>query len=454
MEFERKIYKEILDWKKNSNGKTALLIEGARRVGKSTIARKIGKTYKSYVVIDFSRASKNIKNVFENSLNNLDIFFQTISLEYDIDLYKRESLIIFDEVQRFPRARETIKLLVEDGRYDYIETGSLISLKENVKDILIPSEEEKIKMYPLDFEEFLLAFNISKKTFNYLNNCFDNKVEVDDIIHKQMMEIFKLYLIVGGMPKAVQTFVDTKDIFKVNKVLEEIYVGYKKDITKYQKENKLNIEEIFDLIPSELNNTNKRFILKDLNSNSRFYKYETSFTWLKNSNVGLFVHNVDEPKYPLLASKERTLFKLFYLDVGLLTYKLLNGNQAEILNSDFDFNKGSIYEAVVASELKAHRFELYYNNNKKRGEIDFLIEINNKVVPIEVKSGKDYKVHRAINNLLNNKEFNYDYGYVLSNNNLSVDNKLIYLPIYMICFIKQNTLENEKIINIDISKLI
>ena len=256
------------------------------------------------------------------------------------------------------------------------------------------------------------------------------------------------------MPKAVKRFVETNDINVVNQILDDIDKGYKEDITKYQKNNKFLIQDIYNLIPSELNSQNKRFILKNLNQKARFYQYETSFTWLKNSGVGLFVHNVDNPHYPLLASKERTLFKLFLSDVGLLTYKYFNGNQIEILNGDSKLNYGAIYEAVTAQELKAHGFELYYNTDKKRGEIDFLIESNNKVIPIEVKSGKDYKRHSALTQLLNNKEFNYEFGYVLYNGNLEVSNSIIYLPIYMVMFLQNLRDNNPKIIYLDISKLI
>lgn len=269
-----------------------------------------------------------------------------------------------------------------------------------------------------------------------------------------MMNLFLTYLVVGGFPKAVDTFIKTKDISKVNLVLNDIDYGYNQDIVKYQKENKLLIQEIYNLIPSELNSTNKRFILKNLNPKARFFQYETSFTWLKNSGVGLFVHNVDNPIYPLLASKERTLFKLFLNDVGILTYKLLNGNQIAILNGHSNLNYGAIYEAVVAQELTAHNFPLYYNTDKKRGEIDFLIEKDANVYPIEIKSGKDYKRHSSLTQLMNNKSFNYKQAYVFSNNNIQVKNNIVYLPIYMICFIKNESNQDKQIINLDISKLI
>lgn len=265
------------------------------------------------------------------------------------------------------------------------------------------------------------------------------------------MNLFNTYLVVGGMRRAVQTFVETKDIYRVNKVLSDIDYGYREDIAKYQKDSKLLIQEIYDLIPSELNAQNKRFILKNLNEKAMFYQYETSYAWLKNSGVGLFVHNVDNPIYPLPASKERTLFKLFFSDVGLLTYKLFNGNQAGITT----LNYSAIYEAATAQELKSHGFDLCYNSDKKRGEIVFLIELENSVIPIEIKSGKEYKKHSALNQLMDNPDFNYKKGYVFCNRNVeSNHDKITYLPIYMIDFVSKPKSCREQIISLDIFSLI
>lgn len=308
-------------------------------------------------------------------------------------------------------------------------------------------------MYPLDFEEFIIACRVSQNIINYLNDCFNNLSKVDDLIHRQLMKLFNLYLIVGGMPKSVDEYINTNNIQNVNNTLRDIDVGYLKDITKYDFKHKLLIEDIYNLIPSELNSTNKRMILKNLNEKARFYQYEESFVWLLNSGVGLFTYNASNPVYPLLASKERTLFKLFLCDTGLLTYKLLNGNQIKILNGEVNINFGAIYEAVIAQELTAHKFQLFYYNSKKLGEIDFIIEHNAKVITLEIKSGKDYKRHSAINNLLSEKEFNIDKGYVLNNDNIQVDNNLIYLPIYMIMFFKNNDENKDLIYKVDISTL-
>ena len=370
------------------------------------------------------------------------------------NLVENETVIFIDEIQEAKDAITPIKFLVQKTNFKYIFSGSLLGVKMSEILSMTVGFLTVLQMYPMDFEEFSKSLGVSNNTLSYLKTCFINKAKVDEIIHKQMINLFNTYLVVGGMPKAVVKFIESNDINNVNQVLNDIDFGYRQDITKYQKNNKLLIQEIYDLIPSELNSQNKRFILKNLNEKARFYQYETSFTWLKNSGVGLFVHNVDNPVYPLLASKEKTLFKLFLCDVGLLIYKLFNGNQIEILNGNSTLNYGAVYEAVVAQELKSHGFDLYYNNDKKRGEIDFLIELNNKVIPIEVKSGKDYKRHSALNQLMNNKVFNYEKSYVLCNDNIEEMNKIIYLPIYMVMFIEKLKSNEKKIVHLDISKLI
>ncbi len=447
----RKITKSLKEW--YENGESALLVDGARQVGKTTAIKEFLK-------------SSNIKyiefNLFENKLaleafntakDQKQLIFRLMSLSGKSS-NKNTQVIFIDEIQEADDAITPIKFLVQNTEYKFIFSGSLLGIK--MREILsVPvGFLSSIQMYPMDFEEFARSLDVSEDTFSYLKKCFDESAQVDEIVHKQMIDLFNIYLVVGGMPKAVAAFKETKNIARVNTVLRDIDFGYKQDIVKYQKDKSLLIEEIYDLIPSELNSQNKRFILKNLNENARFYKYETSFIWLKNSGVGLFVHNVDNPVYPLLASKERTLFKLFTNDVGLLTYKLFNGNQTVILNGNCCLNYGAVYEAVVAEELKTHGFELFYNSDKKRGEIDFLAEENNKVIPIEVKSGKDYKRHSALSQLMKNESFNYEKGYVFCNGNLEVVDKVTYLPIYMVMFLNNEAKNVDQIINFDISKLI
>lgn len=448
---ERKITKKILDWYENSS--SALLIDGARQIGKTTIIEEFLKTNNvDYLELNLIE-NKLALEAFNTSDNTKQLLLRISSLS-NKGLIENKTVIFVDEIQEANDVITPIKFLVQNKKYKFIFSGSLLGIKmQEILSIPIGSLNV-LQMHPMDFEEFGKAVGVLDKTFSYLRECFEKNIKVDEVIHKQMMSLFNTYLVVGGMPKAVVQFIERNDINKVNEVLNDIDYGYRQDISKYQKKNKLLIQEIYDLIPSELNAQNKRFILKDLNSKARFYKYETSFTWLKNSGVGLFVHNVDNPIYPLLASKERTLFKLFLCDIGLLAYKLFTGNQIVLLNGYSNLNYGAIYEAVVAQEIKAHGFELYYCSDKKRGEIDFLIEKDNKVIPIEVKSGKDYKRHSALTQLMSIKDFNYEKAFVFCNDNIKKENKIIYLPIYMVGFLENNNYSNNRKINLDISRLI
>ncbi len=448
---ERKITKKILDWYKNSS--SALLIDGARQIGKTTIIEEFLKT-NNVDYLELNLIENKLALEAFNTSDNAKQLLLRISSFSNKGLIENKTVIFVDEIQEANDVITPIKFLVQNKKYKFIFSGSLLGIKmQEILSIPIGSLNV-LQMYPMDFEEFGKAVGVLDKTFSYLRECFEKNIKVDEVIHKQMMSLFNTYLVVGGMPKAVVQFIERNDINKVNEVLNDIDYGYRQDISKYQKKNKLLIQEIYDLIPSELNAQNKRFILKDLNSKARFYKYETSFTWLKNSRVGLFVHNVDNPIYPLLASKERTLFKLFLCDIGLLAYKLFTGNQIVLLNGYSNLNYGAIYEAVVAQEIKAHGFELYYCSDKKRGEIDFLIEKDNKVIPIEVKSGKDYKRHSALTQLMSIKDFNYEKAFVFCNDNIKKENKIIYLPIYMVGFLENNNYSNNRKINLDISRLI
>ena len=448
---KRKVTKKIETWYKNND--SSLLIDGARQIGKTTAIRMfLNDNNIDYVEINLLE-NKLALEAFNTSCDTEQLLIRLTSLA-NKNLNKHETVFFIDEIQEADDAITVIKFLSQDKSYRYIFSGSLLGIKmKNIKSIPV-GFLEIIDMHPLDFEEFIKALSVSDKTISILKEAYQNETKVDDIMHRQMMNLFNLYLVVGGMPKAVQIFIDTKDINRVNIALKDIDDGYILDISKYDSEEKLLIQDIYDLIPSELNAQNKRFILKNLNEKARFYQYETSFTWLKNSGVGLFVHNVDNPVYPLLASKERTLFKLFLCDVGLLSYKLFNGKQIVLLNGNTNVNYGALYEAVAAQELEAHNYSLYYNSDKKRGEIDFLIEENDKIVPIEVKSGKDYKRHSALNQLLNNKEFNIEKAIVLCNGNLHKENKRLYLPIYMIMFMNNEIYDKTSIVDIDISKLI
>ncbi len=449
---KRKVYSKIKEWY-NSNVNKALLITGARQVGKTYIIREFLKN-ESKNFIEFNLFENDLaKEAFEKS-KTADEFLLKISSLTKKTLIKNETIIFIDEIQFAKEIITKIKFLVEEGSYKYIFSGSLLGIEiKNVNSIPV-GYMDILEMYPLDFEEFAIANNVSDNIIKYLKNCYEKKEKVDETIHTQMIKLFNLYIVIGGFPEAVVQYLQTNNLRNVYNVHKTIDKGYRMDISKYDKQNSLLIKDIYDLIPSELNHTNKRFILKNLNEKARFYQYEESFVWLLDSNVGLFTYNIDNPVFPLLASKERTLFKLFLCDVGLLTYKLLGDNVIKLLNNEKNINYGALYESVIAQELKSKNIELFYYNNKKNGEVDFIIEKGTEIIPIEVKSGKDYKHHVALDNLLSNTLLNINEGYTLCNSNLQINGKRIYLPIYMIMFFNNKKDKLDDIYSIDISNLI
>lgn len=370
----------------------------------------------------------------------------------DVPMIPGETLIFFDEVQECPEIVTAIKFLVEDGQYRYILSGSLLGVE--LKDIgSVPVGYLSIlEMYPLDFREFCEANRVSQTVMDKLKECFEKKQPVDELIHEKMMELFRLYLIVGGMPAVVDAYIRTNNLKEVLRIQQGIVQLYYKDIAKYDKDNKLYLDEIFSLIPSELNNKNKRFIMKDLNENFRFSRYENSFIWLKEAGVALPVYCVQEPEIPLLLSKSTNLFKLFLSDVGLLASMYVDGLQLKILNREKDINFGAIYENAAAQELKAHGFELYYFNSKKQGELDFVIEYKGNVLPLEIKSGKAYTRHNALDNVLKDERYAIPQALVFCNENISTVDKIVYLPIYMIGFLENEKID-EYIYSIDLSAL-
>ena len=448
---KRKVYSTLKNWF-DSNSKKGLLLTGARQIGKTYIIREFLKqNSKNYV--EFNLFENDLaKEAFESSKTADDFLLKLSSLTKKT-LIKNKTIIFIDEVQFAKEIVTKIKFLIEEGSYKYIFSGSLLGVELKHINSIPVGYMDIVEMYPMDFEEFAIANNVSERILSYIKECYLNKKEVEPIIHEQMLRLFNLYVVIGGFPEAVVQYINTNNIQKVNDVHETIDKGYRMDISKYDQEHSLLIKDIYDLIPSELNHTNKRFILKNLNEKARFYQYEESFVWLIDSNVGLFTYNIDNPVYPLLASKERTLFKLFLCDVGLLTYKLFGDSAIKLLNNNKDVNYGALYEAVIAQELKAKNIPLYYYNNKKNGEVDFIIENNDSIIPIEVKSGKDYKRHIALDNLLSNDGYNIKEGYTLSNGNLQVNGKRIYLPIYMIMFFGFKEKNKDNIYKIDISSL-
>ena len=447
---ERRIEQEIRDFLK-SDRKEALMVTGARQVGKTYIIRECAKEiYKNIVEINFVENQQAVK-LFENITGSKDILLRLSALT-DVPMIPGETLIFFDEVQECPEIVTAIKFLVEDGQYRYILSGSLLGVE--LKDIRsVPVGYLSIlEMYPLDFREFCGANRVSQTVMDKLKECFEKKQPVDELIHEKMMELFRLYLIVGGMPAVVDAYIRTNNLKEVLRIQQGIVQLYYKDIAKYDKDNKLYLDEIFTLIPSELNNKNKRFIMKDINENFRFSRYENSFIWLKEAGVALPVYCVQEPEIPLLLSKSTNLFKLFLSDVGLLASMYVDGLQLKILNREKDINFGAIYENVAAQELKAHGFELYYFNSKKQGELDFVIEYQGNVLPLEIKSGKAYTRHNALDNVLKDERYAIPQALVFCNENITCRDKITYLPVYMLGFLEKEKIE-EYIYSIDLSAL-
>ena len=447
---ERRIKQEIRDFL-DGDRKEALMVTGARQVGKTYIIRECAKEiYKNIVEINFVENQQAVK-LFENITGSKDILLRLSALT-DVPMIPGETLVFFDEVQECPEIVTAIKFLVEDGQYRYILSGSLLGVE--LKDIRsVPVGYLSIlEMYPLDFREFCEANRVSQTVMDKLKECFEKKQPVDELIHEKMMELFRLYLIVGGMPAVVDAYIRTNNLKEVLRIQQGIVQLYYKDIAKYDKDNKLYLDEIFSLIPSELNNKNKRFIMKDLNENFRFSRYENSFIWLKEAGVALPVYCVQEPEIPLLLSKSTNLFKLFLSDVGLLASMYVDGLQLKILNREKDINFGAIYENVAAQELKAHGFELYYFNSKKQGELDFVIEYQGNVLPLEIKSGKAYTRHNALDNVLKDERYAIPQALVFCNENISTVDKIVYLPIYMIGFLENEKID-EYIYSIDLSAL-
>lgn len=448
---ERKIYKKILAWKQTTKGTKALLIEGARRIGKSTIAKEFGKKeYKSYILIDFNKASKKIIEMFD-AINQLDIFFQTIMLEYNTRLYERESLIIFDEIQKFPKARETIKYLVEDGRYDYIETGSLISIRENVESITIPSEERKIKMYPVDFEEFMQYMG-EELLLEYIKKCLESKQALEQKMHQKAMHLFKEYLLVGGMPQAVVAFKENaRDFSAADIEKRDILSLYRDDIKKAAKRYNSRVSAIFENIPMYLSTHEKRIVLSEVEPNATFAKYDDPLFWLDDSMICNLCYKCNDPNVGFALNKNDSYVKCYMGDTGLLVSLAFSENEImdqqlykQIMDEKLSLNQGMIYENMIAQMITAMGRKLFfytkYNEEKHRNdiEIDFLLsnesKTNFKVYPLEVKSSKNYSA-------ISLGRFKEMYGkkiatpYIVHPKNFSVDGDIIKVPPYMFPFI-------------------
>ena len=435
----RKAYHFLRDF--FTNEKRALLVTGARQVGKTFTVRKIGKEiFEQVVEINFIEQPDAVE-LFSHPKSAEEILMR-ISAFTSKKLIPGKTLIFFDEVQECDEMVTAIKFLVDEGSYRYVMSGSLLGVElKDLRSVPVGYMGE-LEMYPLDLEEFARAVGIGDEVLEHLKDCYEGQKPVDEFIHKRMVELVRLYMIVGGMPAAVQKYLDTNNLRNVLNEQRDIIRTYKRDITKYEKEHKLQIEEIFNLIPSELNAKNKRFILKELGEKARFARYESGFLWLKDAGVALPTYNVEAPTMPLLLNKQRNLFKLFLNDVGLLAAMYGGDIQVRLLNN-LNVNYGAAFENLVAQELYAHGFaidhDLFYFNSKKQGELDFVVEYQGEVLPIEVKSGKDYERHRALSNIIDNEEYAIPKAFVFCQENTQIKGRLVYPPIYMIMF-----LQNEK----------
>lgn len=441
--FKRKIYDKLLEWKRESDGKTALLIEGARRIGKSTVVEEFGKNeYETYILIDFSTASKAVRDLFDD-VSDLDYIFLQLQLQYRTDLIKRKSLIIFDEVQLCPKARQAIKSLVKDGRYDYIETGSLISIKRNVKDILIPSEERRISMYPMDYEEFRWALG-DTSTVPLMKKCFDSSKGLGEQLNRRLMRDFRLYMLVGGMPQAVSEYIETNNFRKVDAVKRDILKLYADDFMKIDPTGRASM--LFDAIPAQLNKNAARYQVSSVLPDKRADDLLELIAEMKDSKTVLVSYHANDPNVGLANNKDLSRFKLFICDTGLFTTLMFKDSDftentiyEKLLSDSLGANLGYLYENVVAQTLVANGSELFYHtikneNTRHSYEVDFLITRKNKICPIEVKSS-NYKIHKSIDAFSEKYSSRILNKYLIYTKDFAKDKDIYCLPVYFTQFI-------------------
>ena len=418
-----------------------MLITGARQIGKTYLIRNCLKEKNiPYIELNFIENSEYIE-LFSKSFSSKDIIMR-LSLIGGEKLIPGKTVIFLDEVQECKELITAIKFLVEDGSFKYILSGSLLGIELSDLKSAPVGYMSIFDMYPLSFKEFIKALGVSNEIIDILKQNYKNRTEVDTFIHNKLIDLFNLYLIVGGMPEAVSIYIETNNLEKVSKIHEKIIRLYKQDFSKYEVNNKLKLKEIYDAMPSQLDQKNKRFRLNILGDKMNYDRAENSFIWLKDAGVAIPVYNLNEPKLPFILNENRSLFKLFFSDVGLLTSQYSLQTKMAILNKEQSINNGSLFENAVAQELLSKGFKLYYFNSKKQGELDFLIELDGEVLPIEVKSGKDYKKHSALNNVMNDLNYDIPEAYILNQNNIEIKDKLIYLPIYMLMFIENDEIKN------------
>ena len=439
MIIKRKLYSELLEWKNNRKGKTAILIKGARRTGKSYLCEQFAKNeYKSYVIIDFANISNEIRTLFEGDTSDIDKFLSELQILTHTTFYDRETVIIFDEVQMLPKARQLIKYLVANNKYDYIETGPLLSIRKNLKDIVIPSEEEDKYLYPLDFEEFLWALG-DEVTYPYIKECFEKRKEVGEKIHRKIIRTFREYLIVGGMPQSVIEYVESKNFESVDRIKRNILKLYRDDISKFASGYEQKVLSVFDEIPGQLSKKEKTYNVSSLKKEARNRDYEDAFMWLSDAMIVNRCLNATDPNVGLNLSLDSKLQKIYMGDTGLLVThtfydSAFNDNEfyKKILFDRLNFNEGIIMENIVAEALRysGHRLFFYTRYDEERIEIDFLIKRENKISPVEVKSSK-YGKHTSLSKFIDKFSDRIGEKFILYPKDVLIKDDVVHLPLYM-----------------------
>ena len=449
---KRKAYQQLLDWKQREQGTSALLVQGARRVGKSYLVEQFAKAeYDSYILIDFNKAGEEVRDIFLHDLDDLDTFFLKLSALYGRRLVPRRSVIILDEVQLFPRARSAIKYLVADGRFDYIETGSLMSIKKNVKDILLPSEEDTLEMFPLDFEEFCWAMG-NETVMPLARACFDSLKPMGQAVHRKAMDLFRQYLLVGGMPQVVEQYVESRDFESIDRTKRRILKLYRDDIRKHAGADALRVESIFDELPSQLKNQNRHFKLASVEKGATFEEFRDALFWLSDAMVVNNCYNTTEPSLGLNLNRERTTLKCYMGDTGLLISHMFDERSLadeqiykKILLDKLEVNLGMVMENAVAQMLRSAGHKLYFYGNpsrddaKSRMEIDFLIaksSVTNRhnISPIEVKSSTRYALS-SLRKFIEKYNAQLHTPYVVHAADLKLEQGITFIPLYMVPFL-------------------
>ena len=440
----------IEEWLINSN--KALLVTGARQIGKTWLIRdEISKS--GYAKFEINFIDQPDMVTYLNTEMSAEEFLVKLKMIMPENCKPHETVVFFDEIQKCPEIVTKIKFLVDEGSFKYVMSGSLLGVELRGIASAPVGYLSVLRMYPMDFEEFMIANHVSKTTLEMLKEKFETCRPVDEFIHQKLLSLFFVYLIVGGMPDAVKTYIETKDIREVDKIQKDIVTLYKEDFSQYESEDKkLKLKSIYEIVPAELNKQNKKFVFTMLDKELKFNRYENSFLWLKDAGVVLPVYNADTPIIPLLASKSSNVFRLFSSDIGLLTSAYPAETKVELINKNGEVNNGAHFENAVAQQLSANGFEPYFCKKKNLGELDFVIEMGGKVVPIEVKSGKSYKVHKALDNFMNVSDYHIEKAYVFSTSNVEKAGTVAYLPIYM-CYLLKEQQIGKMIVDLDIDGL-